>query len=193
MCSSDLLRVQRDRHLTVHRRHRRVEVPQRYQRARQRSETPLQRQTESSSSATPAAKRAESRAGHERPSGAPKAPRCLPAGHPNRPTTLNAETVGGSRRMPWTATSVADTVAALKVEPARVMHQPTTVTVSALPSGYDAAGSTGRPGCCRGRPPWWRYQCRRWQCARSRRHAVTAAVGVATTLVVATPGRRHRC
>ena len=37
-------------------RHRRVEVPQRYQRTRQRGETPLQRQTESSSSATPAAK-----------------------------------------------------------------------------------------------------------------------------------------
>ena len=28
-----------------------------------------------------------------------------------------------------------------------------TVTVSALPSGYNAAGSAGHPGCCRGRPP----------------------------------------
>jgi len=46
--------------------------------------------------------------------------------------------------MPWTATTVTDTVAALKVEPLRVMHQPTTVTVSALPSGYNAAGSAIR-------------------------------------------------
>ena len=38
------LRVQRDRHLAVHRRHGRVDVPQRYQRTRQRGETPLERQ-----------------------------------------------------------------------------------------------------------------------------------------------------
>ena len=38
------VRVQRDRHLAVHRRRGRVDVPQRYQRTRQRGETPLQRQ-----------------------------------------------------------------------------------------------------------------------------------------------------
>ncbi len=80
----------------------------------------------------------------------------------------------------------------------QVVHQPTTVTVSALLSSYDAADGTAAR-CCRCRPPWWRYHCRRWQCARSRRHRRHRRCrwfrrGVATAPPPRShPHRRRRC
>ena len=178
----------------MHRRHRRVEVPQRYQRARQRSETPLQRQTESSSSATPAAKRAESRAGHERPSGAPKAPRCLPAGHPNTPTTLNAETIGGSRRMPLDGHVGGRHGRGAESRAGQGDASANNGYGLSLTQRLRRRGQHGPPGLLPGPSTVVALPVPPWQCARSGRHAVTAAaVGVATTLVVATPGRRRRC
>ena len=74
-------------------------------------------------------------------------PRCLLTGHPKRPATVNAETTGTSpcRRVHWTATSVADTVGALMVEPG-------SSSTSRTPAGWYRRAPAPRPATGRRRP-----------------------------------------
>ena len=124
---------------------------------------------------------------------------------PSRPATVGAAPNRRTRvttRLISTAPAVRPGTGGAKppgVICCQVVHQPTTVTVSALLSNDDAAGSTGRPGCWRCRPPWWRYQCRRWQCAKSRTRRrcrcrwFRRQGGYDPAAVAATPRRRRRC